>query len=282
MSVGCFAEAETDLLRARAYYRSFGKLSGEVGALRRLGSVAVNRGDMDEGHRRYREALDLARSGDSEWALSEALTGMGSLELDRGRYREAIDLLLEAYELQAKEGKSESSLLGLLGHAYADVGEYDEAIRYSEQLLEMWRHSGDANGRVTALMNLGRFNRFRGRYDDSLVQLREALGEAHLVGLQLFVRPLLHELAELFAAIGEAQTAVRLAAAEHAIDEDYVNDPGHCESCAGFLDRLRDVIGDEAYDRAWAEGFAMPAADAVNLALSVGERSDAATPQQLT
>ena len=64
--------------------------------------------------------------------------------------------------------RGEGNALGNLGLAYSDLGEYQKAIEYYEQALEIAREIGDKQGEGNALCNLGVAYDFLGEYQKAI------------------------------------------------------------------------------------------------------------------
>ena len=72
-------------------------------------------------------------------------------------FNPAIEFFQQALEISRKitERNGEASSLGNLGLAYSSLGQYQQAIQFHQQSLEIRREIGDRNGEAYSLNNLG-------------------------------------------------------------------------------------------------------------------------------
>ena len=110
----------------------------------------------------------------SQWSVSDRESPILPVERDRngegrflgnlglayyslGQYQRAIDYLQQALEIARAIGdrNGEGGCLGNLGSAYDSLGQYQRAIDYHQQPLEIARAIGDRKGEANARFNLG-------------------------------------------------------------------------------------------------------------------------------
>lgn len=101
-------------------------------------------------------------------AGGDALAERGAALFQEGDYDAAVEKL-EAALAQGLERESEKEVLTVLGNAYGELEQYDEAIARHEKALAL-----DPTFH-TAWVNLGIVHRMRGAYDDAERCYREAL-----------------------------------------------------------------------------------------------------------
>ena len=75
----------------------------------------------------------------------------------------------------AGDTRTEAIVLGNIGVCYKNLGEYDQALRFHEQSLEMKRASGDREQEARTLSNIGQVYWKLADYDRALDQYRKAL-----------------------------------------------------------------------------------------------------------
>ena len=108
----------------------------------------------------YREYLDLFTTLlgklDSEWEMT-LLNGLGNLYNARSDYQTAIDYQRQHLEVAKTVGdrQSEGLALGNLGLNFYFLGDYHQAIQYSEQSLAIVQEINDRRAEGAALGNLG-------------------------------------------------------------------------------------------------------------------------------
>ena len=74
-----------------------------------------------------------------------------------GEYQQAISFLQQSLDIQCQIGdrRGEANSLNNLGNAYNSLGEYQQAIAFLQQQLEIARQIGDRRGEANSLNNLG-------------------------------------------------------------------------------------------------------------------------------
>ena len=82
---------------------------------------------------------------------------MGNAYQSLGQYQEAIKFHQQSLEIQRDIGNrnGEANSLNNLGNAYQSLGEYQEAIEFYQQSLEIQRKIGNRYGEANSWFNLG-------------------------------------------------------------------------------------------------------------------------------
>jgi tetratricopeptide (TPR) repeat protein len=85
------------------------------------------------------------------------LIELGNAYYSLSEFNPAIEFFQQALEISRKitERNGEASSLGNLGLAYSSLGQYQQAIQFHQQSLEIRREIGDRNGEAYSLNNLG-------------------------------------------------------------------------------------------------------------------------------
>ncbi|MDZ8225908.1 tetratricopeptide repeat protein [Nostoc sp. ChiVER01] len=111
------------------------------------------------------------------WNYQAALTSLGNAYNSLGQYQRAIEFLQESLEIKREIGDrdGEGVSLGNLGNAYNFLGQYQRAIDFYQQSLEIKREIGDRNGEGTSLGSLGNAYNFLGQYQRAIEFLQESL-----------------------------------------------------------------------------------------------------------
>jgi tetratricopeptide (TPR) repeat protein len=140
-------------------------------------------GNLDEFLRRRgysRVALELNLQLLEKWQLllpseeQAVLTGvwnrLGNAYDSLGQYQRAIDFHQQHLEISRKIGdrQGEANSLGNLGIAYKSLGQYQRAIDFHQQLLEISREIGYRQGEAASLGNLGNAYHSLGQYQRAI------------------------------------------------------------------------------------------------------------------
>ncbi|MEG4848269.1 CHAT domain-containing protein, partial [Microcoleus sp. F10-C6] len=96
---------------------------------------------------------------------------------DLGQYDKAIEFYEQSLEISREIGyrQGEADSLRNLGIAYHDLGQYDKAIEFYEQSLEIKREIGDRKGEAISLSNLGSDYHDLGQYDKAIAFHKQSL-----------------------------------------------------------------------------------------------------------
>ena len=120
----------------------------------------------EEALSRFRlEALRTTLPQDSRRGEANALGNLGIAYYSLGDYERAIDFHQQSLDIAREIGDrlGEANALGNLGVAYHSLGDYERAIDFHQQSLDIDRQTGDRRGESNALGNLGNGVLFLGR-----------------------------------------------------------------------------------------------------------------------
>ncbi|WP_414530450.1 tetratricopeptide repeat protein, partial [Nodularia chucula] len=127
----------------------------------------------------YADKVELYGQLVSKWAELEArenwnyrasLISLGNAYNDLGQYQRAIEFHQQSLEISREIGdrSGEGISLGSLGNAYLSLGEYQRAINFHQQSLEISREIGDRRGEGNSLGNLGNAYNSLGQYQRAI------------------------------------------------------------------------------------------------------------------
>ncbi len=99
-----------------------------------------------------------------------ALTSLGIAYDCLGQYQHAIKFHQQSLDIARKIGdrNDEGSCLNNLGNAYYSLGQYQQAIEFYQQSLEIKREIGDHNGEGNSLIGLGNAYNSLGYYQQAI------------------------------------------------------------------------------------------------------------------
>jgi tetratricopeptide (TPR) repeat protein len=224
-----------------------------------------SRSVLEEAAAQFRDLRDSA-------GLSMALTFLALSKLLLGTEDLPSREQLEENLTIAREGGHKMTIawaLFLLGGLERVKDNFTGASARYEESLALFRDIGDRWATAVLLWNLGDLARLRGDFAEVCPRLREAIEYAQRrhETLSAFV---LCTIANLAIQLGELSRGVQLHGAAVAIDAQYTRGL----AAVVIADRdanlasARASLGDAAFERAWAEGLAMPRDRAIALALA--------------
>ena len=219
------------------------------------------------------EALAVAREGAYERGVAMALHQLGQAAHRRGHLVAAADHYEDAVARFRRLGEPiwEGATLRDLGVVAGAQGEHERATAYHEQALAVWRRLDHLWGVPAALRDLADEALCRGDVPAAMPLYRESLERWLLLGEKLHVAGSLLGPATVALESGQAERAARLLGASAALHEaigamppaDLPGDLGNGP------ERARAVLGEAAFETAWAAGRAFSIDEAIADALAV-------------
>jgi tetratricopeptide (TPR) repeat protein len=88
---------------------------------------------------------------------ANSLNNLGNAYCSLGQYQQAIQFQQQSLEIKREIGdrNGEANSLGNLGLAYYSLRQYQQSIQFQQESLEICREIGDLNGEADSLNNLG-------------------------------------------------------------------------------------------------------------------------------
>jgi predicted ATPase/class 3 adenylate cyclase/tetratricopeptide (TPR) repeat protein len=258
--------------RALGLARAVGDQHAEVGALALLGASSYADGDTAASRAFAERALAIARVLGDDQLIAECLQLVAGSTADpdvRRRLhaealacaREAGDVLMESAELE--------SLFSVELHA----GRIEEGAKYLEQAAALADQIGGDFLVYLTRSNLGLLRLIQGRTTEAAPLVRGALLFGRRMGPGLVVGEMVFAAACVAASQGDLDRAAHLfGAGDVDIDASLAMrtilwSPAEQSLREREQGRLRELMGDAAYEAAYAAGARMPSAQAWELAL---------------
>ena len=232
-----------------------------AGSLTQLAHITARRGDFDLAWRRYHRAYEIRRGRDELWAVGVSLHSMGSLARRRGDVDEALRLFTEAYELYTRSGHrhgigqssvelAETALIG---------GDIELARGHVDIALNEARAIDDRIVLANALLLGGRVQALDGDLRQAQISLGEALTTFRDMMAREDIAINLEAFAELACVASRPYDAARIGGAAEALRERVqvirgVDEQARVER---MIAQLREDVGDEFFEDAWATGREM-------------------------
>ncbi|MBD2186056.1 tetratricopeptide repeat protein [Aerosakkonema funiforme] len=146
-----------------------------------------------------------------QWQFLAALLYLGNAYYSLGQYQEAIRFHQQSLEIAREIGNrfGEGSSLGGLGNAYYSLGQYQEAIRFHQQSLEIAREIGNRFGEGRSLGGLGDAYQSLGQYQEAIRFYQQSLEIAREIGNRFGEGSSLGGLGNAYYSLGQYQEAIR-------------------------------------------------------------------------
>ena len=266
--VGEYASADHRLAEAREHYEARGDQLGIALNLRRMGSLAMWRGELARARPLLAEAAHRLQSLGSHGQLA-ALFNAGIVALELGEPERTVALADECaasgQRWDQTEGLAKAVVLRAL--VAASRGAFAQAELLLRERLEM-RADADS-GLPTVFFNseLGHALLDQGKFGHARAAFGAAIQDATDAGERLCLSRALEGVARC-AARGRPTEAVRLAvaAAHMRVTLGAISWPRDARRVALWLPKARRELGEKAFAAAWSAGQAMSQDDARALA----------------
>ena len=257
-------------------------------ALRGLGLLSLNLGDLNAADEALRAALNLWQGiGDALGAATtiRLLAYLAEHRQDEPHAdewrRSALDLFV-----QAGDAIGESAARDDLARAAIRHGDDEEAWTQATLGLAAARAGGNPVRLLGMLTTYGEVAAARGAWEEASARLHEGLQLADDLGTPLGIHDALTVLAAVALGTGQPATAARLLGAASALAEQReLATVSHYALISRTRAAAAATLGDRAFETAWDEGRGLPFTRAIEEGLAVdvsqgGQASVALTPRQ--
>jgi non-specific serine/threonine protein kinase len=218
-------------------------------------------GHQDRAEQHFARALTIFRDIDDPSGVVAMLRGLGSVAIDREDLERASDLLGQVLALAPRVGAGweAAAATNLLGTVAFTRGEYAEALHHSESALALWRELGDTGHAGAALRNVAQAALAAGDYVRAASAAREAMGDVVTTGDDALAWECCEVAAGLAEADGDFARATRLlAAADAGLRRLGI---GRRPAIQAVFDTMsaaaRRSLGEEGFLAAWSSGAAL-------------------------
>ncbi|MGF1936576.1 MAG: tetratricopeptide repeat protein [Nostoc sp. ChiQUE02] len=139
-----------------------------------------------------------------------ALNNLGVAYNYQGQYERAIQFLEQSLEIarEIDDRNTEGLPLVNLGVAYNYQGQYERAIQFLQQSLKIAREIGDRNTEGLSLMNLGNAYDYQRQYERAIQFLQQSLEIAREIGNQNTESLSLMNLGNTYFSLGQYEQAI--------------------------------------------------------------------------
>jgi non-specific serine/threonine protein kinase len=236
-------------------------------ALHSAANLATEQIDYGAAETLYRQSLTICREINERRGEAYALSGLAGLAVKRAPYNQAEPLIVEVAALARTAGyrtvlAANLDNLGVVLHAR---GDRDGAFRAFDEALAIARDTDDDFFVCHFLKDIGRAACKDGMLPLAERSLVEGLGIAQALAEGRATAAVMETFGDLALAKHAPERAARIFGASERLREEIVA-PIHLNERADYESAIaaaRAVLGDDAFERAWAEGRAMSLDDAV-------------------
>ncbi|MDJ1183383.1 tetratricopeptide repeat protein [Roseofilum casamattae] len=144
------------------------------------------------------------------WRYTASLTSLGIAYYSLGEYQKAIDYHQQSLQICEEIGDLSgiAASLNNLGSAYDSLGEYQKAIDYYQQSLDIFREIGDRSGIAASFNNLGSAYDSLGEYQEAIDYYQQSLQIQQEIGDRSGIAKSLGNLGNAYDSLGEYQQAI--------------------------------------------------------------------------
>jgi tetratricopeptide (TPR) repeat protein len=105
------------------------------------------------------------------------LNNIGSVYLDKGQYEDALTYFQQALQLREKSNVPQDIVEAVhnLGETWSELGQYEQAISYYLRALNLRRNMGDLQGAAIESYSLGKLFDYQGRFGAAIQSKQEAV-----------------------------------------------------------------------------------------------------------
>jgi predicted ATPase/class 3 adenylate cyclase len=264
-------EGSANLTKSIELFHSLSDEWGMAWSTRYLGQIAVIEEDLERSVTLQKEALQRFEELGDVYNAAHSLYLYGGTLRDQGNYPEAKEVFLESYskcELVKDNVMAAHALQGL-GMVALEMEHYREADEHLRDSLEVMQRIGDENCASRILGYLARVAQHDGDYDQAAELLRGSLLGFSKLNREDQTIICIARFAALAEIAGRNKRAARLmgAALASRTGSQALIPPLLRDEIEGQVEVLREVMGDEVFERSYAEGASMSLDEATAYAL---------------
>ncbi|HEX8479268.1 MAG TPA: diguanylate cyclase [Telluria sp.] len=207
---GNFPMALARLESAAAQARQDGRPVNVVMALNALAKLYSKTREYEKGFATLAEAMPFAEMSDSPGRVATLRSTEYGLAIDVGEPARAVAALLAALKLERKIGATwmVAYTLSDLSDSYLKAHDYQQALRYAQQVIDEARALGDLRLEATARVNVGQAYLGMGRLADGKRSFEQGLAAFEKSGSKPDLQVVLAEYGLALERAGDLQGAV--------------------------------------------------------------------------
>ncbi|QEI43364.1 Response regulator aspartate phosphatase H [Dolichospermum sp. UHCC 0315A] len=152
-----------------------------------------------------------SKTNDKEnWHYTASLISLGNAYDSLGQYQRAIAFYQQSLDIAKEIGyiQGESNSLNNLGNAHYSLGQYQRAIAFHQQSLDIAKEIGDIRGESNSLGNLGNAYDSLGQYERAIAFHQQSLDIAKEIGDIRGESNSLNNLGNAYDSLGQYERAI--------------------------------------------------------------------------
>jgi predicted ATPase/serine/threonine protein kinase len=264
---GDYASAAALINESQDIAQALGDKTGVAISLNALAVFARDRGEVEVAHILFEASLGLWRELGDQKAIARALSNLANVVKLQGEYGRARSLYEECLSIFRGLGDRMGVAwsLNYQGDVAHDQGDSAAARTLYEQGLTIFREVDDRWGIAGTLADLGSLARENGDYSTARSMYQESINFFQELDHRRGIARLLEYFACLAAAQLEAERSLRLAGAAAALRQNIGAPltPAEQAKLETSLYAARQALTNKVGATAWLEGWALPAARAI-------------------
>lgn len=265
-------ERQAILLENLAYFRTAGDKLGAAEALSYLGFFAGQQNNYEQARHYLRQSESLYRELGHLAGIAHVLNFLGTYAFLQEEYDTARSLLEESLAMDGELGSRRSSgILMHLGQLHFRQGNNQQAQTYLEKSLSLSQQTGEHLSSSWIMAHLGHVHLRAGDLAQARHFLVKSLRRFQAMRDKIGVDYILEGLAGLAVSQKQPAQAVRLLAWTEATRAALQNPrpPSEQADVGRDMAAIREMLDEEAYVAAYAEGKAMTMAEVIADALAI-------------
>ncbi len=267
-----YPQARGALEESLALSKAVGDESTTAFALHHMAHVMQPLGEFSQAVEMFEESVSRFRKAGEKWGIAWSLRCLGDCLRGQGATAQAVGRLEESLAAFREVGDKYviGHALTSLGAIAAERGDYERANALFEESLAIWREAGDNWGTAGTQRQLGNVALLQGHHAQAAALFKESIRLHREHGDKHSTSRVLEALARLALAHGRSEQAARLLGAADGLLQAIgaVLAPVERVDYDRTVAMAREVLGDQRFDVAYAEGRTLSLDQLIEQALS--------------
>lgn len=210
LSMNQNGECLTSMKKAESLFRELGEDLEAAKCLGYQGIVQGNLGELRGAVETLEKAREECRALHYEHGVAATTNNLGALHTRLGNYDEALRYHLQSIEIERSLGRTIgiANNLNLMGNIHADLGNYDRAKDLYQEALALYEELGQLPGISQALGNIGNIFEDQGANEQALQYFERALEVAREAGQPTLEAGPLTNMGIVFRNLGQYEKAL--------------------------------------------------------------------------